>query len=794
MLTDFRLAVRSLLKAPAFTLTAALTLALGIGANTAIFSIVYAVLLKPLPFAAPDRLVSMTTMRQDSGLRVGVTQLEYEQWRGAAQAVARSGIYRDTEQTVSGHGEPELTQVAIVSDGFFTTLGTSPVIGRALGPDNATQPVVVLGHDLWRRRFAAGEHALGATLTLNGRPHTVVGVMPPAFAFPSKDIALWVPRLSVPAEAENPRYWQYQVIGRLKTAAAVEQARAEAATIGRRISPPRRGPGALQTQVRSLEEDIVGDVRSALLLLFAVVGVVLLVACIDVGSLCLARAAVRQGEIAVRTALGASRWPLLRYLLAEAALIGAAGALAGGLMAAWLPAAGVRLVAPDTPRLGEVAVSLPVLVFTAAIGVVSVLLVGLLPAWRACHVPPGQLISLNGRGTGQTTRARGSRFALITAETALSTVVLVAALLFSRSMGALLDVESGRPADNILTVGLKLPVDAYPVGSPVAGRFVQEASARVKRLPGVQSVAVTTSLPPNVQTMGFEGQARNLATGRNEPYYYNLVIAGGDYFRTLGISCLRGRLFDERDTLGAPPVAIISRDLARRQFGREDALGQALALPGKPPTIVGVVDDVRYGGLDKPTGGAMYLPYAQAANPAMYLVVRTAGSPWSIAQQVRDAVRRIDGRVPIGRPATLRNLRHASVAQPESRAVLLRCLGVLALALASVGLYGNSTYAASQRTVEVGLRMALGADRRSVFRMLLRGGLMPVALGLVIGLGGAASLTRFMASLLFGVRPLDPVTFAAVPGLLLVVAAVAISLPAWRAATADPATTLRRTQ
>jgi predicted permease len=798
MLTDLRLALRSLAKAPAFTLAAVVTLALGIGANTAIFSIVYSVLLKPLPFAEPDRLVSVIRMRRDVNLPARTSVTAFDEWRSVSTSLERYALYRDTRYTVAGHGEPEYVKASLVSDGFFATLGTSPQAGRVIGKADAEQPVVVLAWEFMRRRFGAGR-AVGSTLVLDGKPHTVVGVMPPAFRFPSRDTAMWLPRLSVAGENRTVELPWYLVIARLKDSATLDQARAEAAVIGERIDARRGAAKDYDTQVRRVEDEMVGDVRAGLLILFAAVGVVLLVACINVGSLCLARAAVRRGDVAVRAALGASRWRLVRHLLAESVVLAAAGAAIGGLLAAWMLSASVRLVAPDTPRLSEVTISLPVLAFTMVVSALSVLLVGLVPAWHASRLSPAEVLSLNAGGARQSARTGRLRFVLIAAETALSTVVLIAALLFARSLGALLSVDSDRPTDHVLAIGLTLPSPAYadaytnPVVRDRAVSLVGNVLGRVRRIEGIQSAAVTTSLPPDVAEMSFTLPSRNPATGQPEPYTYNPIIVGGDYFGLLGIAHLRGRLFDVRDTAGAAPVIVIGRDLARRRFGREDVVGEHMPIgPGAPATIVGVVDDVRYQGLHRPAGGALYLPYAQAATPTFYVTVRTAGPPWSVSRQVRDAVRAVDPRVPLAQPTTLSELRHASVAQPESRAVVLGGLAALALVLASVGLYGNSSYTTSQRTFEVGLRMALGAEGGSVVRMLVGGGLMPVALGLAVGLGGGVAVAHVVASLLFNVRPLDPVTFAGVPTLLLLVAVVAITIPALRATRVDPAITLGR--
>jgi len=803
MLSDLRLALRSLLKTPAFALATVVILALGIGANTAIFSIVFGVLAKPLPFAEPARLVSVIEVDRalDRPSRSVVSSNTFREWQAAARSLEQLAIYTDARYTVTGHGEPEYVETSLVSEGFFTTLGTRPVTGRVLGKADAGQPVAVLAWEFKQRRFGTGD-AIGRTLLVDGKAHTVVGVMPPAFRYPSVETMAWLPRLSMGNEskaAAEARVVFYKMIGRIRKGATIEQARAEAAVIGRTIDAARGVGKTVETQLRSLEDEIVGDVRKGLLVLFAVVGFVLLVACINVAGLCLARSASRRSDAAVRAALGASRWQLVRHLLAESVLLAAGGAVAGAWLAAALLPLIVRLIAPHTPRLAEVTIGFPVLAFTMAATALTVLLAGLLPAWHASRLSPSEVLSANAGAARQTPRTGRLRFALVTAETALSTVVLIAALLFARSLGMLLAVESDRPIDHVLTLGLTLPAPGYgdlfgdAAGSARANAFADNVLDRVRRIRGVHSAALTTSLPPNVAEMSFTLPQRNRATGKNEAYTFNIVVVGGDYFRVMGIAQLRGRLFNESDRAGSPPVIIVNRDFARRRFGGEDVVGKhQLIGPGAAATIVGVVDDVRYQGLDRDAGGALYLPYAQAAYSTYYLAVRTAGSPRAVADAVRDTVRAADPQVPMGQPRTLDEIRHASVTAPESRAVLLAGLAALALVLAAAGLYGNSSYATSQRTFEVGVRMALGADGRSVIRLLVGRGLAPVALGLVIGLTGGAAVSRVVQSLLFEVHPIDPVTFAGVPLVLLIVAAASITVPALRATRLDPAQTLRR--
>jgi putative ABC transport system permease protein len=495
---------------------------------------------------------------------------------------------------------------------------------------------------------------------------------------------------------------------------------------------------------------------------------------------------------------------LVRHLLAESVVLVAAGTAAATLLAAWALPAAVSMLAPDTPRITEVGIELPVLAFTMTVSVLSLLLAGLLPAWHASRVPPREALPSDAGGVRQTARAGRLRAVLVATQAALSVVVLVAAVLFARSLGSLLQVESDYAGGNVLTMSLTLPSPAYAtcVGEVGCERrqaaFVRDVLARVGRIGGVQSAAVTTSLPPNVTEMSFTLPIKNPGTGTFEAYRYNVGVVGGDYFRTLGIACVRGRVFDERDRRGGEAVFVVGRDFARRRFGSEDVIGRQLPFgpsdsKGMPTaaTLVGVVDDVRYSGLDRQAGGSMYFPYSQKPYATFYLTVRTAVSPWSISRQVHDAVHSVDPLVPLGPSRTLSQVRHASVAAPESRAIILGGLAALALALVSVGLYGHSRYVTSQRTFEVGVRMALGADRGTIVLMLVGDGLVPVVVGVAVGLAAALALSRTVASLLFAVRATDLLTYVAATAMLLLVAAWAIAGPARRAARADPALTLK---
>jgi putative ABC transport system permease protein len=805
MLDDLRMALKGLATVPGFALMAVATLALGIGANTLIFSLVHGVLLKPLPFRSPERLVAVPSVRRTEAgdLPGGASVRAMDEWRETSKTLERPAIYRSAEYTVAGHGDPERADACLVSEGFFDTLGTRPFAGRVLDGRDSDAPVAVLSYELWSRRFGASD-PVGRTLRLDGRPYTIVGVMPRGFAFPSATAALWIPRLSVAGEARFPGVRRYEMVARLRESATLDTARSEAAVISTRLeSSDADFSKGVRASVERLEDSIVGNARRGLLVLFAGVVAILLVACVKVGSLVLAREASRQGEMAIRSALGASRGRLVRALVAESLLLVAAGAAAAWVLAGSLLPAAVAIVAPDTPRLADVAMDLPVLAFTLAASVLTIVLAGALPAWRMSRVPIRGVLSCQSgqRGPGRTWRLRA---ALAGVQAAVSVLVIVGAVLFGRTLGVLLGVEADRGGDAVVTMRVTLPEPACE-GDPGGAEcqrlvtFAREALARVGRLSGVQEAALTTSLPPKTAEMSFTLPVRNRETGALERYKYQIVVVDGDFFGALGIQRVRGRLFDARDTAGGETVFVVSRDFARRQFGSEDVVGRQL--PFGPPdakgmptpaTLVGVVDDVRYAGLDRPPGGAMYFSYSQKPYATFHLMARTTGSAAALAERLRATVRQIDPEVPMAQPRTLAQLRRASVADPASRAIILGSLAALALLLVGVGLYANGSDMTTQRTVEIGVRMALGADGWATVRMLVVSGLAPVGIGLAVGLAAAVALSRITASLLFGVRPTDPVTYVAATVLIVTVAAIAIAGPARRAVRIDPAAALNR--
>ncbi|MFB3854716.1 MAG: ADOP family duplicated permease [Vicinamibacterales bacterium] len=804
MLHDIRFALRELAKAPGFAVTAVVTLALGIGANTVIFSLVYGVLLKPLPFETPGRLVSFKATARSEGVelptRMSVSALK--EWSATSTTLERFAIYRSADYTVGGHGDPERAEVCLVSEGFFGALGTAAIAGRALDARDAGAAVAVISYDSSRRRFGESD-PVGRVLRLDGRPYTIVGAMPRAFAFPSRETALWIPRIPLPTEVKFPGTRFYHMIARLKVGATLEQARAEAAVISARLqATDARFSKNVRASVERLDDAIVGDVRRGLLVLLAAVGAVLLAACVNVGCLCLARGAARHGDLAVRSALGASRLRLVRELAAESLVVVVAGGVGAWTLAAALLPAAIRVVAPETPRLADVEMDLPVLAFTLVACVATALMAGVLPAWRISRVSIRRV--LGGQSTPRgATRTWHLRAVLSAVQAAVAVMVVVAAVLFARTLGVLLGVEPDRGGEQVVTLGVTLPEPAYAgcdgrAGCEKGATLVQEVLARVRAIGGVQAAAIATSLPPKTSEMSFTMPVRDLATDKFEPYKYQVVVVDGDFFDVLGIRCVRGRLFDERDTAQSEAVFVAGRDFARRRFGTEDVVGRqmpfgpadAKGMP-TPATLIGVVDDVRYGGLERPPGGALYFLFRQQAHHSFHVIARTYGSAATLGERLRTTVRALDPEVPMAQPRTLAQLQRASVASQSSRAVILGSLAALALLLVGVGLYANIADMTTRRTFEIGVRMALGADARATVRMLVVSGLAPVAAGLAVGLVAALGLSRLTTALLFGVRPTDPVTYALAAGAMALVAVLAIAAPARRAVRIDPALALR---
>lgn len=811
LVRDLRYAVRTLVAAPAFSVAAVLSLALGIGANTALFSVVHSVLLRPLPYPAADRLVAIQVLDEgdERGGVLSVADFEALDEVGSLAAFGAS-FWLPGGVTLTGTGEPEQLQGSGVTAGIFAALGVEPALGRwpappaagsgADGADGADGPdggpdLVVVSHGFWQRRLEGSPRALGRVLTLNDEPHEVVAVMPPGFHLPGQPRdELWpVVRLE-PPDARAP-FWLHAV-GRLAPGATPERTAEELAAVAAGVK--RRWPTSPPQWIyltTDLKELLVRDGRPTLLVLFAAVTLVLVLAGVNVTNLLLARATARTDELGMRVALGASRRRLVRQALTESLLLAALGGGLGLLIARGGVSALAALQPAGLPRLDEIALDRPVLAFAAAVAIGTGLLAGLAPALQASF-GGAALVPRGGRGG----EARGSgrlRAALVVVEVAVALTVLIGAGLVLKSLHRLQTVAVGTGAGDVLVARLSLSQARYPEEPQVAA-FFGALEERVAALPGVEAAAVSMAVPPDrlVMRNPYTPEGAPPRPGRQPPLAEELMVGPG-YFDALGIPLLRGRAFTAADRADAPLVAIVGETLARRHFPGGDALGRWLQTGEPNPesprlTIVGVVPDVKYQGLDAPAEPTIYVPLQQASWwRTMYLVVRTAGRPEDALPGVRAALRELDPQVPLQETQTLAGLVERSTGSARFRALLLAAFAGLALVLAAAGLYGLVSYEVHRRRREHGVRLALGARRRQLVGLVVGQGLRLSVLGVAVGLAGSLLLTGLLERVLFAVSPLDLATFVATALFLPAVGAAACLLPARRAAATDPLSVLR---
>ena len=800
---DVRFGVRTLVKSPAFTVVAVIALALGIGANSAIFSVVNAVLLRPLPYKDSDRLFMVWEKGDAEAFPLNsVSAANFMDWREQNHVFEGVAAVGRASFNLTGVGEPEMVEGRRVSANLFRLLGVEPQLGRAFLPEEdapGAGRVVILSHGLWRRHFGSQPGIAGKALTLNCQSYTVVGVMPQDFQFPSRQDEMWVPMAFSSEEAANRGNNTYEVVGRMKPGVSLVQAQAEMNTLAARLR--QQYPDVVKsdaTVIVSLHEQVVGDIKQALLVLLGAVGFVLLVACANVANLLLARAAGRQKEIALRVALGAGRLRLVRQFLTESMLLALLGGAAGLLLSLW----GLSLLKAFMPenisQVGEIALDARVLGFTLLVSLLTGLVFGLAPFAQASRLNLNEILKDGGRGTASGRGGNRLRGGLVVAEVAVSLILLVGAGLLINSFLRLRNSDPGYRSDNLLTMTVVLPEQKYPEPAQRAA-FFAELIERVKALPGVRSAAVTDWLPLTMTggSFGVSVDGRPDPGPDQRPDVVTRVVSP-EYFGTMGIRLLRGRQFNERqDRADAAPVVVISETTARRLWPGEDALGKrikpgGLDSPDPWMEVVGVVNDVRQFDLATEPRLQMYLPYVQFEwFVPRQLVIKTDVEPSSLAAAVRGAVWGVDKEQPVSDIRTMEEVLSESIARQRFSTMLLGIFAAVALALAAVGIYGVMSYAVANRTREIGIRMALGAQAGSVLRLIVAQGLKLVSAGVLLGLVGSLLLTRLMSSLLFGVSPTDPLTLVTISLLLVVVALLASYIPARRAAKVDPLIAIR---
>ena len=806
MLQDVRHAVRTLAARPAFAATGVLTLAIGIGATTTIFGVVDAVILRPLPLKEPERLAVIweTSPRLPVPVMV-VSPPNLADWRERTRSFDALGAFQLASFTVSHAGGAEQLDGARVSPELLSLLGVPPHAGRLFTQDESgdgAPAVALISSSYWLRRFNGGPEAIGAALVVNDQPHTIVGVMPASFQFPPaitlRGLGPAAPRdVWVPLRNLSPQRGAHNltVIGRLRAGATFESAQRDMTAIAAELA--REHPETNRdwsARVVPLADQIVGDIRPALMAFAGAVGFVLLLACANVANLLLVRGVARRKEIAIRTALGATRGDLVRQLLIEAVVLGVAGAALGALLAVWAVRI-VALAAPATmPRLEEIEVNARVLAFSLGAGLLSAMLFGLAPLLQTARARIAEWLHERGSGAG-TPAARRLQQALVVAEVSLALVLLVGAGLLAESFVRLRSVDPGFARDRVLTAKVMLPARRYPAREAQVA-FAERAVASLAELPGVQGAAVTNAAPlaDSREGTSFDIEGAPPWPAGAEPHMnWNIVSTG--YFETLGVRLVRGRTFDERDRLDTTPVIVINETLANRYFAGEDPIGRRMRAgfnTGVAREIVGVVATERHAGPRAEPHNGVYLPFSQfpRAGPLTFLV-RTASDPASLTGALRQAIAALDPGLAVFRAQPMAEVVDQSMATPRFSTTLLTAFAAVALLLAGVGLYGVISHAVSQRTREIGLRMALGATRADVLQMILGRGVLLAAVGVAAGLLGAVAVARLFAALLFGVSATSPPTYALSGIVLLAVGALASYLPARRAMRVDPVVALR---
>jgi putative ABC transport system permease protein len=794
VLRDARHGVRQLTKSAGFAVVAILTLALGIGATSAMFSVINGVLLRPLPFPEADALVRVNEIVPQYG-RFSVAPATFLDWRAQNTSFERIvALLSGSASFIGANGAERITN-ALVSWDFFELARVQPMLGRAFKQEEdvpGKSDVIVLSHVMWQQRFGGDRNIIGRTTTLNGTPATIIGVMPPAFQFP-RGAEYWAPIALNQAKA--PRGAHYiVVIARLKPGVAATQAATEMKMISERLARQYPQDSAEESaEVVPLLEQIVGDARQSLLALLGAVGVVILIACANVANLLLVRASVREKEIAIRTALGAGKGRLVRQMLAES-LVLALGGGALGILLAYLVLRPIQaLSAGSIPRVQDISIDGAVLLFAVVVSIATGVIFGLAPAWQASRPGIAGIMREGGRSSS-TGGGRWVRNSLLVVEVALSIVLLVGAVLLLRSFARVTQVDPGFRADNVLAFGVALPTISYPQAHNRIA-FFDTLIARLEQLPGVRSAGMVQTLPMRGDYfLSFTVQGRPEPRPGDQPSATYRSVSP-HYFSALGIPLKRGRLFSAQDTETSPLVAVIDEAFAARHFPNEDPIGRGMDIGNGNDgfhQIVGVVGNVHHGGLDASATPTMYAPYRQDLFGQMWIVARTDGDPARLVAPARQVVREIDPSLPAYSMTPLRDVVTESVAQRRFSMLLLAAFALTALFLAGVGIYGVVGYSVSQRTQEIGVRIAIGAERRDVLTLVVGGGMKLAVVGVVIGLAGALALAQLITTMLFNVTPFDPASYAVTAAVLLAIAFVACYVPARRAMNVDPLVAIRQ--
>jgi putative ABC transport system permease protein len=805
---DVRSAMRQLLRSPGFGLTVVLILALGIGATTAIFSLVDAVLLRPLPFLDPDRLVWLS--QQDHSLPGVVPESlsypDYFDWRAQNHTLSGLASYVGAGVTLQSESGSQRLDAQAVSGNFFDVLGVAPMLGRDFrwGDEKAGNHVVMLSYGFWQAEFGSAKDIVGKSIRLDDRNYTILGVMPKGFQFPLENPApvLWK-SLADDAEGKDPATAQrgfdtLSVIGRLKPGTTVEEAKADLSVIARNLARqyPDNNKQYSSALVEPELEHMTGDIRPAMRLLFGAVALVLLLVCANVAGLLVARGSQRSAEFALRAAIGASRTAIMRQVLVEAVLLSLGGGAAGAALAVGLVHAILNLMPLDIPRMQGASVDTMVLVFVLCVSVATGLLFGILPAWRVARAAPANTLREGSRsisgGKGQHRVHNG----LVIVQTAISMVLLVGSGLLMGSFIRILNVDPGFDPKHLVTSRIRVSFDKLNHDQHFL--FYQQLLARIRALPGVQAAAAGWPLPMSSSnaTISFNIEGRPMAKGDEPSEALGLALPG--YFETMGIPLIAGRNFDDRDGLMGPPTIIVNQAFAKKYFHGENPIARHMQVRigddvfDRPiREIVGVIGDIKHKGLTEDAAPQFYLPYAQAVITNPYLVIRTSVDASAMAGEINAAIHEIDKSVPVYEASTMEDYISKSAAQPRFQALLLMSFAAIALVLAAIGLYGLLSYMVVQRRLEIGLRMALGAQRSDVLAMIIRRGTMLACVGVATGLAVAAAITRLISGMLFHIRPTDPLTYAMTALLLLLVSIAASGMPAYRAARLDPMKTLR---